>query len=1080
MPADRLTILGRIVEAFIRRNLAVLFILFALAAGIGALMVTPREEDPQIVVPMADVFVQMPGFTARQVERLAATPLEKLLSQVDGVEYVYSMSRENNAVVTVRFFVGENREDSLIRLHNKIMMHLDLAPPGVTGWVVKPVEIDDVPIVSAVLYSETVPAYRLRRLAEELEIKVQQIPDTGVTRIIGGSRRVVHVFTDTEALAAHGLEPSDLERALRGANVRAPAGIFERDDREFVMVAGEPFSSREDLPHLVVGVNRGQPVYLGDVARIEDGAEELDTYTHIGFGAGDGFPDIQSTGKDHPRLLPAVTLAVAKKRGANAVTVSKAVQARLQELQDSLFSEDIQLRITRDYGKTADDKVNDLVESLIVAGLVVLVLIWLTMGRREALIVATAVPVTFSLVLLVNYLSGYSINRVTLFALILSLGLVVDDPITNVDNIQRHIRMRLRKPLAATLFAVQEVLPPVILSTLAIIASFAPMFFITGMMGPYMRPMAVNVPLAVVFSTVCALTIVPWMSYMLLRRRVPSAEVGEIGPDATPPWLRRGYRRVVNPFLESRRLRLLLMGATLILFAGALSLAALGLVPLKMLPFDNKNELQIVVDMPEGTTLEGAAAVTHALADYLRSVPEVTDFTTYVGTSSPMDFNGLVRHYYLREGGHVADLRINLVGKDHRVQQSHAVALRIRDDVTRIGQRFGAIAKLVEIPPGPPVLATVTGEVYGSPYHSYEEIIRVSRTVRELMVQEPFMVDVDDSVESDQVRYVFEVDREKASLNGISAEHIARTLQTCLGGLSAGVLHQPHEANPLEIRLRLPREHRSSPEDLSSLYVRGDHGTPVPISELGTFRETRAEKTIYHKNLRPVVYLFGESAGRPPAEAILSLQRKLRETPLPEGFSVDWAGEGEWKITVDVFRDLGIAFGVACLAIYLLLVYETRSYFLPVVLMIAIPLTIIGIMPGFWLLNAVTGSTVGGYPDPIFFTATAMIGTIALAGIVVRNSVVLITFIRDSMAQGEELRQAILSSGAVRMRPICLTALTTGLSAWPITLDPIFSGLAWALIFGLFVSTAFTLLMVPVVFYMTYEGRPSIPADTGD
>ncbi|MBI4772604.1 MAG: efflux RND transporter permease subunit [Deltaproteobacteria bacterium] len=1064
-------VIGGVVRAFISRNLSVLLILFALAAGMGALLMTPREEDPQIVVPMADVFVRMPGFSAGEVERLVATRLEKLLYQIDGVEYVYSMSKPNLAVVTVRFYVGEDREDSLIRLYNKIQMNVDFIPPGVTGWVVKPVEIDDVPILCATLFSRRYKEYELRRVAEELEIELQAIPDTGVTRIVGGLRRRLNVRLDAEAMAAHGLQPLDLSRALAAANVTLRAGSFDSVNREQVVDAGDALARPEDVMNLVVGVHESRPVYLRDVARVSDGSDEIDSYTRFGFGPA---ADPRWTGSDHqasPGPYPSVTIAVAKKKGANAISVSRAVQARLEELRSTVLPDGMDIAITRDYGRTANDKVNDLVESLIVAGIIVAGLILFSMGWREAFIVVTAVPITFSLSLLVNYLAGYTINRVTLFALILSLGLVVDDPITNVDNIQRHIRMRLRKPLDATIAAVQEVLPPVILSTLAIIVSFTPMFFITGMMGPYMRPMAINVPLAVTFSTVCALTIVPWLSYYLLRKQGESESAETVPRDVTPAWLRKSYSRIMRPFLSSSYWRFLLLAGTVVLFFGAVSLAALGLVPLKMLPFDNKNELQIVVDMPEGTTLERTAEATDAIAGYLPSVPEMTDYTTYVGLSSPMDFNGLVRHYYLREGSNVSDIRVNLIDKYHREQQSHAIALRIRKDIEHIAERFHANVKIVEIPPGPPVIATITAEIYGAPYSTYQEMIEASGMVRDMMAKEPLLVDLDVSVEFPQTLYVFKVDKVKAALNGVSTEDIARTVQMALGGADAGVVHLPHEANPFNIYLQLPMARRSTLQDLKALYVRGNPGVPVQIAELGLFTESTVDQTIYHKNLRRLVYIYGELAGRPPAEAIFSMQRKLERNPLPEGFQVEWTGEGEWKITVDVFRDLGIAFAVAFLGIYILLVYETRSYLIPCVLLIAVPLTIIGIMPGFWLLNAVTGGQVGGYPNPIFFTATAMIGTIALAGIVVRNSVVLITFIRDELAEGQSLEAAILSSGAVRMRPIFLTAATTALSAWPITLAPIFSGLAWALIFGLFVSTAFSLVMVPVVYFMIYRKR---------
>ncbi len=1069
MTQQRIGLVGRIVHAFITRNLSVLLIAASVAAGIVALMVTPREEEPQIVVPMADVFIQMPGHGAAEVEQFVSTRLEKLLYQIDGVEYVYSMSRPNYAVVTVRFYVGQDREQSLVRLYNKIQMNVDLVPPGVTGWVVKPVEIDDVPVVAVTLYSGEYSSYELRRLAEELENKLQAVPKTGRTRIIGGLRRAVTVHMDPIRMAAHELTPLDLDNALKASNLLVPAGSFQKNDREVSVDAGGLLVRANEVADLVVGVQGDRPVYLNDVATVTDGPEELSTYTSIGFGpaAEKDIPErYRTSGSDYP----AVTLAIAKQKGTNAVIVSRAVQDRLEELKKTVLPDGVQVVVSRDYGATANDKVNNLVESLGMAIIVVIGLLLFTLGWRESLIVALAVPITFSLTLLVNHMAGYTINRVTLFALILSLGLVVDDPIINVDNIQRHIRMRPKEPLDATMTAVQEVLPPVILSSLAIIVSFVPMFFITGMMGPYMQPMSVNVPLAIVFSTICALTIVPWLSYLLLKNKGGQAETpGE----ATSSFLFRMYRWVVNPFLGSAFLRWGLFVVVFFLFIGAACLALFGYVPLKMLPYDNKNEFQIVVDMDEGTTLERTAAATYALADYLRTVPEVTNYSVFVGTSSPMDFNGLVRHYYLREAANVADIRVNLVHRDYRDQQSHAIALRLRNDLKDIARKWNANVKIVEVPPGPPVLATVTGEVYGSPYNSYGEIIAAAEKVEALMKREEGLVDVDDTIEAPQERAVFRVDKEKAALNGISTEELSRIMKMSLSGESSSVLHLPHEDNPLPILLRLPRSLRSGLEDLKGVYVKGKEGL-VDVSELGRFEKSRVDQTIYHKNLRPVVYLYGEMAGKTPADAVLHLQKELDQTPLPQGFRVEWAGEGEWKITVDVFRDLGIAFAVACLGIYILLVYETRTYLIPLLLMIAIPLTVIGIMPGFLLLNSIGVKTVGGYANPVFFTATAMIGMIALSGIVVRNSVVLITFIRDSVNEGMSLQEAILTSGAVRMRPIFLTAGTTALSAWPITLDPVFSGLAWALIFGLVVSTLFTLVLVPVAYYMVNRKKTAI------
>ncbi|MFH1745897.1 MAG: efflux RND transporter permease subunit, partial [Planctomycetota bacterium] len=799
----------------------------------------------------------------------------------------------------------------------------------------------------------------------------------------------------------------------------------------------------------------------------------------------------------------AVHIAVAKKKGTNAVTVARAVEQRLKELRADVLPAGVYSRITRNYGETANQKVNELVEGLAVAIVIVIILIALTLGWREGLIIATAVPITFALTLLVNYLAGYTINRVTLFALILALGLVVDDPIVDVENIYRHLKLGRQKPLQAVLTAVNEVRPPIILATLAVIISFVPMFFITGMMGPYMRPMALNVPLAMLMSLVVAFTITPWMTYHVLKgehKPKSAEELSQAEPDIDTvirsSLVYRVYSAVLEPFIRSRAARWTLLAITILLFGFSGWLAATRRVPLKMLPFDNKNEFQVVVDMPESTTLETTESVTAELASYLRGVPEVRDVTTFVGTASPMDFNGMVRHYYLRRGPNVADIRVNLVHKLERVQRSHGLTLRLRNDLTEIAGQRGANIKLVEMPPGPPVIATITAEVYGQPYHEYEEISEAARRVRERLEVEPAVVDVDDTIEADQTRLRFVLDKEKASLSGITSEQVATLIRTAIAGSQAAVLQTAGEVNPLPIVLQLPRSRRSHVESIENLYVLGAGGHPVPLAEIGHVERGVWDKTIYHKNLRRVVYVFAETAGRAPAEAILDIQadrtdatgetaaasasgRPLAERTywdngggvawsIPAGFEVDWAGEGEWNITIDVMRDLGLAFAAACLGIYVLLVYETKSYLMPLILMISIPLTIIGIMPGFWLLNALTSETIGSWQNPVFFTATAMIGMIALSGIAVRNAILLIDFVHKATDAGQSLKEALLASGAVRLRPIFLTAGTAMLAAWPITLDPIFSGLAWALIFGLLVSTLFTLVVIPVVYYMAY------------
>jgi multidrug efflux pump subunit AcrB len=1152
----------RIVEVFLTGNLSIMLILVALLAGAVALLITPREEEPQIVVPMADVYVRVPGASAEEVERQVATRLEKLLSQIDGVEYVYSMSRPGLAIVTVRFYVGQNREDSLVKIYNKVQSNTDFIPPTVDGWVVKPVEIDDVPIVNVTLYSDRYDDAELRRFAEEMEIKLQSVKNTNKTFVLGGRPRLVRVELDSARLAAHSLSPLEVARSLQVSNVQLPAGHFEQHNEEFVLDAGTFLEGVDAVRNLVVGVHGGRPVHLHDVADVEDGPAEVAHYTWMGFGpAARDVPDaLRARATASGTFYPAVHVAVAKKRGTNAVRVARAVERKVEAVRGDVLPDGVYIRTTRDYGETADAKVNELVRELLIALLIVVGLLLVAMGWREAAIVAVAVPITFSLTLLLNYFFGYTINRVTLFAMILSLGLVVDDPIVDVENIYRHFKMRKEKPLRAVLTAVNEVRPPIILATLAVIISFVPMFFISGMMGPYMGPMALNVPLAMFMSLGVAFTITPWMAYHILKR--------EYGKSDEAPWvleksfIYRVYRAILPPFFKSRLLSwgLILVMVGLFGLAGWLAMARY--VPLKMLPFDNKNEFQIVIDMPESQTLEQADATARALANYLRTVPEVTDFQTYAGTASPMDFNGLVRHYYMREGANVADIRVNLVKKEDRVHQSHELVLRLRKDLEAIARRFNANIKIVELPPGPPVIATVTAEVYGQPYHRYADLIGAAKIVRERLDREAFVVDRDTSVEDDQVKLVFATDKEKAALNGVSTEEIVRTLRLALDGLNAGTLRVPDEVNPLAIEIRLPRGNRSGLEELRRLYVKSAAGALVAIAELGSFAETIEDKTIYHKNLERVVYVFAEMAGRAPAEAILDVQAdrvhdaanefvvpasagpekfvvpasagktpaeagttninpdaganefvvpaSAGKTPakagttnsmgrplhartylspgagipwhLGEEFRVRWTGEGEWQVTVDVFRDLGIAFGAACLGIYLLLIFQTGSYFMPLILMISIPLTMIGIMPGFWLLNVIGNKPIGGFENPVFFTATAMIGMIALSGIAVRNAILLIEFVHEALKRGDGLEAALLHSGAVRTRPIILTAGAAMLGAWPITLDPIFSGLAWALIFGLLVSTAFTLILIPIVYWMVYHHRPGhgVKSQTAD
>jgi multidrug efflux pump subunit AcrB len=1123
-----------IVRAFLESNLSLVLILLASVAGLAALGLTPREEDPQIVVPLADVYVSFPGHSAAEVEQLVSTPLEKILYQIDGVEYVYSMSRQDQAIITVRYYVGEDRERSLVKLYKKLDEHVDIVPPGVRGWVVKPVEIDDVPIVTLTLASGKSDDMALRRVAEELTQRLAGVNDVSRAYVVGGRPRSVQVLMDPDRMAAHHVSPLELQRAIQASNVRQTAGDFRAGDQLIRVEAGQPLADASQLRDLVVGVFDGRPVFLKDVARVDDGPEEINNYVRHGWGPARGFTEHEffpgtvltapdGNGETHAAARsasetsrPAVTIAIAKKKGANAVWVADAVLHQAEELRRSIVPADMELVVTRNYGLTANEKVNELVEALAVAVLIVVALLTLGLGWREALIVAVAVPVVFGLTLVVNLLLGFTINRVTLFALILSLGLLVDDPIVDVENIARHFSLRKKATRRIVLEAVSEIRPPLITATLAVIVSFLPMFFITGMMGPYMRPMALNVPVTMLMSMLVAFTITPWLAYHLLRKKY-TAE-GAAGHAEQDPHdldavrqsrLYKVFYPLMAPLLHSRLVAWSFLVGMVLLTVAAMGLAAVRSVPLKMLPFDNKNELLLVLDFDEGTTLERADAAVREFESYLARVPEVADYTSYVGLASPMDFNGLVRHYYLRQGDNVAEMRINLAGKKNRQLQSHAVGLRMRGALQEIADRCKVRMKLVETPPGPPVIASVVAEVYGQPDNRYEDLLLAADSVQARLAAEPGVVDVDDVREAPQPRITFVTDKEKAALNGVSTEQIGATLKTLLGSDAVGIIESDTERNPLRIELRLPVERRTSPADLARVEVKGQSGQLVPLAELGRWRTSRVDQMIYHKNLERVAYVFAETAGRPPADVVVDILADRRDasppgatvrsvgngwiaqqTPrplaertflsngsgitwgVPAGFRVAFAGEGEWKITLDVFRDLGLAFGAAMIAIYILLVAQTGSFAVPVVVMLAIPLTVLGVMPGFWLLNTLNAQQVGGFLDPVYFTATGMIGMIALAGIVTRDSIILVDFIHLSLARGRSLFDAIMESRVVRLRPILLTAFAAMLGAAPIIIDPIFSGLAWSLIFGLFASTVFTLFVIPVVYWLLYANQP--------
>ena len=1077
-----------------------MLILLALVLGAVSLWLTPREEDPQIVVPMADVLIEAPGLSARQVATQVTEPLERLLSQIDGVEYVYSQSMTGQALVIVRFYVGEDREDSLVKLYNKLYSNQDQIPAVVHNWSVKPVEIDDVPILVAALYSTdpTIDHFQLRRLAEQATQKLKAIRHTNQVSVSGGLSRLIQIELDNEALAAHHTSVQDVERAIRVSNQRQQAGTLQRDNRSIALQSGDFLRSASEVGQTVVNVLNGQPVYLRDIATITDGPAEPSQYSF--FYPGAAFSEAVLS---QHQGLPAVFLAVGKQKGANAVWVANDVLQAFTELEQHWLPAGVKLEVIRNYGETADEKVMDLVSSLAIAIITVVIFVGLFLNWRAALVVAIAIPISYGATLGMDLLFGYTINRVTLFALILALGLIVDDPIASIDNIERFLREKGLPPKRSIVLAMAEIRSALLMSTLAIVIVFTPMFFITGMMGPYMAPMAFNVPISVIFSTAVAFLITPWLARRIM---VGARQQGHYQPQST--LLYRGYKTLLGPLLQSPKRSSLFLWAVAGLFVLAAALPAMRLVPLKLLPNDNKNEFQLVVDLPYGSSVERTAATLEQLARHLQQVPEISSISSFAGLASPMDFNGMVRHYFLRHQPHQGELRVVLVDKKQRRLQSHEILLRLRDELEAIAHSNNAKLKLVQVPPGPPVISTLVAEIYGSDSSDYMALEQAALTVAERLRREDFVREVDTSVPEEAMLWRFVVDQEKAALSGVSVQQINQTLAAAASGLVIDYLQLPDEVNPLPIEIRLPRGQRDNPQRLLSLYVRGEAGLSrtrkaqgvadaalpmVQLSELGHFEQLAVDRPIFHKNLRPVSYVYGETVGRVPADAVVDVMvDRGREVdsyrPLwrrhyfgngaglgwsvPDDIQVVWSGEGEWKITLDVFRDLGIAYGVALLGVFVVMVLQTGLKAVSGMMMLAIPLTIIGIMPGFWLLNLFS-SDIAGYPNPTLFTATAMIGMIALAGIVVRNSLILIEFIQQRLREGCELKEALFEAGAVRTRPILLTAGTTMLANIVITLDPIFNGLAWAIIFGIGASTIFTLLVIPVVYHQVYRNHPS-------
>ena len=1054
----KLGLAGRLARPFIHSKLTPLLLLASVLLGAFAVVELPREEEPQILVPMSDVSVRMPGASAKEIEQRITTPLERILWEIPGVEYLYSTSSPGLATVIVRFKVGEDEERAAVRLQEKLAAHMDVIPAGASAPLVKTRSIDDVPVLALTLWSPRYTGFELRRLASELRTRIEEVGGVGEVTVIGGERRMVRILLDLERLAARHLAPAQIAAAVQAANERRPAGEIVIGNREIQLELGTVLATPRDVSDVVVGATDNHAVFLRDVATIVDGPEEPSTYVRFGAGiAANGAGATLGAG-----TVPAVTLAVAKHKGGNAVSLVTDVMRKLDAARGTLIPADVEVAITRDYGATASDKSNELLLHMAIAVISVSILIWFALGRREALIILLAIPATLALTLAVFYFYGYTLNRITLFALIFSIGILVDDAIVVVENIARHARMpeNAGVDLAdVAVRAVDEVGNPTILATMTTIAAILPMAFVGGLMGPYMRPIPIGATAAMVFSLLVAFIVTPWATVRLLRAHGVAHQERE-------GMLTRAYRRVMGALLRVVRLRMLFLGGVVVLLLGAMSLVAIKWVRVKMLPFDNKSELQIIVDMPEGSTLEQTDRATQALADAIRTQPEVTNYQTYVGTSGPYNFNGLVRHYFSRRGANVADIQVNLVEKGDRSAQSHAIATRIRILIAPIGARYGARIKVAEVPPGPPVLETLVAEIYGP---NYERQIEVARDVRGLLERTDGVVDVDWYVEDDQPKYRFVVDQEKAALDGVSEAELVRTLALATAGEPQGLLHDPREAEDVPIVLRLDRATRSDIARLLALQIAGRGGTLVAIGSLVRPELVTADRSIFHKNLMPVVYVTADVAGaiESPVYAILALSPQLSAMTLREGYALEqhtaaqpfrgdryemkW--DGEWHITYEVFRDLGIAFAAVLVLIYILNVAWFQSFKTPLVIMSAIPFSLIGILPAHGALNA-------------FFTATSMIGFIAGAGIVVRNSIILVDFIEQRLGEGIPLEQAVIDAGAIRFRPMVLTAAAVVVGAFIILFDPIFEGLAISLMAGEIASLLLSRMTVPVVYFL--------------
>jgi multidrug efflux pump subunit AcrB len=1063
---------GRIARMFVDSKLTPLLIVASVLLGLASVILLPREEEPQIQVPMIDVMVAMPGSSAREVAERVTRPMEQLLWEIPSVEYVYSTSRPAESLVIVRFKVGSNLEDSLVKLNQKLMTNFDRIPHGVTAPLIKPRTIDDVPILALTLHSAEQGPMELRRLGAELQDYVKQIPQVAETSLIGGLRRQVRVMLDPVRMASRGITAAGIIPMLQQSNRQSRSGSLTSENRTILIESGGFITDAAEAGRVVVGVFEGRPVYLRDVAEIVDGPEEPRSYV---------YQAVRGQGVE-----PAVTLSVAKQPGANAVDVVHAVMRKVDDVRGRLLPADVSITVTRDYGETAAEKSNELLFHMAIAVVSVSLLVMFVLGWRESLVVAIAIPTTLALTLLVFYLYGYTLNRITLFALIFSIGILVDDAIVVVENVVRHYRMphnRKANLSEVAIEAVAEVGNPTILATLAVIAAILPMAFVSGLMGPYMRPIPIGASAAMFWSLLIAFIVTPWAA-----RRMLAGEVkGHRNHGEKEGKFTLLYRQWMGHLIHDPKWRWAFLMTIVVMLLAAFALVPLGWMKVKMLPFDNKSEFQVILNMPEDSSLEQTAAVARELAEAVLPETEVRDVQIYAGTAAPFNFNGLVRHYFLRSGPSVADLQVNLLSRHERREQSHDIAKRVRPRLAEIARKYNARIAVAEVPPGPPVLQTLVAEVYGP---DQESRLKLAAQVKKIFEETPGVVDVDWYVEADQPKARFVVDKEKAALNGISADTIARTLAIAGHGQSVDLVHQPREKEDVNIVLELARRDKSSPEQLLSMRVRsgdanalpepGTMGSAplVPLRELVRVEERIEDKSIYHKNLMPAVYVLADVAGEieSPVYAILEMNKRLAELKAEDfggarggveiynarmpftDFAPAIKWDGEWHITIEVFRDLGLAFAAVLVLIYLLMVGWFGSFMTPLVVMAAIPFSLVGILPAHGAMG-------------VFFSAPSMIGFMAGAGIVVRNSIILVDFIQLRRSQGMPLDEAVIDAGAVRFRPMLLTALAVVVGAGVILFDPIFQGLAISLMAGEIASLLLSRMAVPVLFYLANRGE---------